>query len=63
MESQYLDDEGDSAYRWQKWRAVKRKVERKYISESVRKLPNELRQYVADDEDFNTRYSYPEDYL
>lgn len=41
----------------------RKKSDRKYVSDSINKLPNELRDYVADDEDFNTRYSYPEDYL
>lgn len=36
---------------------------RRYVADSLGKLPNELRDCLADDEDFNTRYSYHEDYL
>jgi hypothetical protein len=60
----YLDDELNyQPERFQAARYLRKTRDRKYVSDSINKLPNELREYVADDEDFNTRYSYPEDYL
>lgn len=60
----YLDDDDEyDRNKFQMFRHFRKVRDRKYVSDAMSKLPNELREYVADDEDFNTRYSYPEDYL
>jgi hypothetical protein len=60
----YQDEEENyDPDRFQSRRHFRKLRDRDYVSNSIGKLPNELRQYLSDDDDFNHRFSYPDDYL